>query len=234
MKFCQLPFKILFGRAFAIQFCLLALIVADTQLAVRADETPVSSGAVSTSPAGKDKDAAIAAYKAGRLNDALSKFQLLAKVAPNDATVHCYLGMCYQALKQDDKAKAHYQRVLALTKESALLTAAGKGIAALSAPKSQTANVGGRPSVIDFSAVWCVPCKKFEPIFNRVANDYKGRVDFLHVDVDDPKQKKLVDRYKIQIMPTLVFCNERGIAKLINEGVMDEKSLVKEVNTLLK
>ncbi len=102
-------------------------------------------------------------------------------------------------------------------------TAAGPGL-----------NGTGRPSIIDFSAVWCVPCKKFEPIYDKVANSYKGRVDFFHVDVDDVKQKAIVEKYKISIMPTVVFRDAKGVAKLLNEGVMDEKSLVQEVNNLLK
>lgn len=97
-----------------------------------------------------------------------------------------------------------------------------------------TVNGTGKPSIIDFSAVWCVPCKKFNPIYEKVANDFRGRVDFFHVDVDDPKHKAVVDKYKVEIMPTIVFRDAKGAAKYINQGPMEEATLVKEVNNLLK
>lgn len=92
----------------------------------------------------------------------------------------------------------------------------------------------GKPSVIDFSAEWCGPCKKFAPIYDKVASNYKGKVDFFHVDTEDAKNKALVDKFSVSVMPTIVFRDAAGKAKLINEGVMEEKTLVQEVNNLLK
>ncbi|MCM1162900.1 MAG: thioredoxin family protein [Muribaculaceae bacterium] len=40
------------------------------------------------------------------------------------------------------------------------------------------------PLVIDFSAVWCPPCRKFGPIFHAVAEEMAGKAVFVTVDVD--------------------------------------------------
>lgn len=180
-------------------------------------------------------DQAVAAFKAGRTDDALTRLLLLLKTNPKDATVHYYLAQCYQSQNQPAKAKPEYQWIISNSKDAAMLAGAKKGLANMKEVAAPAKAVStGRPSVIDFFAVWCVPCKKFEPTFNKVAGDYKGKVDFLHVDVDDPKQKKLVDKYKITVMPTFVFRDATGKARLINEGVMKESDFIGEVDKLLK
>lgn len=197
------------------------------------------------SAAGADAsiDQAVTAFKAGHTQDALTRFQMLLKSNPSNVTVHYYLGQCYQNLNQPEKAKSEFQWVVSNGKDKAATEDSKKRLASLaktsarpaaSAPVAAAGALTGRPSVIDFFAVWCVPCKKFEPTFNKVAADFKGKVDFLHVDVDDPKQKALVDKYKVTVMPTFVFRDAAGKAKLINEGVMKEPAFVEEVNNLLK
>ncbi|MDE6121609.1 MAG: thioredoxin family protein [Duncaniella dubosii] len=41
------------------------------------------------------------------------------------------------------------------------------------------------PTVIDFSATWCGPCRRFAPIFEETAKEYKGKAIFMSVDVDN-------------------------------------------------
>lgn len=41
------------------------------------------------------------------------------------------------------------------------------------------------PTVIDFNAVWCPPCRRFGPIFEQVAEEMKGKAIFVSVDVDN-------------------------------------------------
>ena len=40
--------------------------------------------------------------------------------------------------------------------------------------------------LVDFSAAWCGPCKKLEPIVHEIAGDYEGRLKVVKVDVDQP------------------------------------------------
>lgn len=41
------------------------------------------------------------------------------------------------------------------------------------------------PTVIDFNAVWCPPCRKFGPVFDQVAEEMRGKAVFVSVDVDN-------------------------------------------------
>lgn len=47
------------------------------------------------------------------------------------------------------------------------------------------ASFRGTPTVINFWASWCVPCKQEAPELNAAAREYSGRVQFLGVDMQD-------------------------------------------------
>ncbi|GAA5890606.1 hypothetical protein JCM5296_004312 [Sporobolomyces johnsonii] len=57
-------------------------------------------------------------------------------------------------------------------------------------------------SVIDFHAVWCGPCKAIAPVYQRLATQYSGKVQFLKVDVDQAQD--VARRFAVQAMPTFI------------------------------
>ena len=40
-------------------------------------------------------------------------------------------------------------------------------------------------TVIEFGAVWCGPCKQAKPVVENLAGKYKGKAEFLYVDIDN-------------------------------------------------
>lgn len=59
------------------------------------------------------------------------------------------------------------------------------------------------PSVFDFNAIWCGPCRKLTPILEELAAEYEGRVHFYSIDVDN--NKKLAQDLEIQSIPYVLF-----------------------------
>ena len=59
------------------------------------------------------------------------------------------------------------------------------------------------PVIIDFSATWCGPCRRFAPEFKAAAKHYAGKVKFVHIDVDDSPD--LARQYGANRIPTIVF-----------------------------
>ncbi|BGP37914.1 mitochondrial thioredoxin [Rhodotorula kratochvilovae] len=59
-----------------------------------------------------------------------------------------------------------------------------------------------RLTVIDFHAAWCGPCHAIAPVFEKLANQYRG-VTFCKVDVD--KAQEIARAYRVSAMPTFVF-----------------------------
>ena len=60
-----------------------------------------------------------------------------------------------------------------------------------------------RPVVIDFYADWCGPCRKLAPHLERLSVEYKGRVDFLRINVD--KNKVWASEYGVKSIPFLLW-----------------------------
>jgi thioredoxin 1 len=59
------------------------------------------------------------------------------------------------------------------------------------------------PVLVDFTAVWCGPCKMLEPIVNQLAQDWEGKIKVYKLDVDDSPQ--LAMDYQVMGVPTLML-----------------------------
>jgi thioredoxin 1 len=59
------------------------------------------------------------------------------------------------------------------------------------------------PVLVDFSASWCQPCKALAPTIEKVAGDYKGRMDVYKVDIDNAQESAAT--FGIMSVPTCIF-----------------------------
>jgi thioredoxin 1 len=76
------------------------------------------------------------------------------------------------------------------------------------------------PIVINFSAVRCGFCQALEPLYNRLSEQYNGKLKFLKLMVDDKNNKELLDRISIESTPTLKFyCKNREIGEHIGYAI---------------
>ncbi len=93
--------------------------------------------------------------------------------------------------------------------------------------------LGDQPVVIDFYASWCPPCKKLSPILDELSQEYKGKVKFYKVNVDN--EPDLVKAFDIKSMPTLIYValngdltssigymSKKKLIELIEENLLDE------------
>ena len=87
-----------------------------------------------------------------------------------------------------------------------------------------------RPVLVDFSAAWCGPCKKLEPIVDEIAGDYDGRLKVVKVDVDT--SPATAARFGVMSVPTLLIVSG-GAVKDQMIGLMSKQALSDRVDKVL-
>jgi thioredoxin 1 len=60
-----------------------------------------------------------------------------------------------------------------------------------------------QPVLVDFTAVWCGPCKMLDPVVKQLAEQWNGKVKVMKLDVDDHPQ--LAMEYQVMGVPTLML-----------------------------
>lgn len=60
-----------------------------------------------------------------------------------------------------------------------------------------------QPVLVDFTAVWCGPCKMLDPIVKQLAEQWQGTVKVVKLDIDD--NPDLAMQYHVMGVPTLIL-----------------------------
>jgi len=88
----------------------------------------------------------------------------------------------------------------------------------------------GKPTVADFGARSCIPCKKMAPILEELNRELSGKANVLFTDVW--KDDSITGRYRIQMIPTQIFFDSRGKEVKRHMGFMDKAAILKELKAL--
>ena len=62
---------------------------------------------------------------------------------------------------------------------------------------------GEVPTLVDFFATWCGPCKAMQPVLDQLKNDMGEKVRIVKIDVD--KNTQAADKFKVRGVPTFVL-----------------------------
>lgn len=83
-----------------------------------------------------------------------------------------------------------------------------------------------QPVLVDFSAVWCAPCRALAPIVEKLSIEWAGRVKVVTLDVDD--NPAITARYGVMSIPTLIlFKAGQPVARL--NGLTSREKILAQV-----
>ena len=90
------------------------------------------------------------------------------------------------------------------------------------------------PAWLLFHSQTCASCVEMEKIYQTLKPEYEGKIAFVNIDVNAPREASLLEQYKIQYIPTTYLQDGKG--KIISPfvGVIPIEEMRSKLNTLLK
>ncbi len=83
-----------------------------------------------------------------------------------------------------------------------------------------------KPTLVDFYATWCGPCKTMAPVLDQVKNELGDSVRILKIDVD--KNQTVADKFKIRGVPTFILF-KNGQIVWRQSGGMDKNTMIHKI-----
>jgi thioredoxin 1 len=81
------------------------------------------------------------------------------------------------------------------------------------------------PVLVDFSAVWCGPCKMLDPVVKQLAGDWDGKVKVVKIDADE--NPNILMQYGVMGIPTLLFFKGGEIQERVTGYLPKDKLVAK-------
>lgn len=189
--------------------------------------------------------------KSGDYSKAVVDLQQVVAKQPNSCEGHFLLGQAYCHIKNYVKARDQLRAAIRTgrgsvnaQKANALLMTLPKQFLSpktgdqarlLASMLGLTRTRGGssRPTVIDFYAPWCVPCKQLNTVLDKQKQEYGDKINFMTINVDDPANDKLIDQYEVSPIPTVVFLSPTGDVVSFVIGYQGQDALDSNIKKIL-
>ena len=86
------------------------------------------------------------------------------------------------------------------------------------------------PTLVDFWAEWCGPCKMIAPILEQIAQEQAGKIRIAKLNVDD--NPDIARRFDVMSIPTLIVFQDGQPAKRL-VGAKGKGQLLEELSDFI-
>jgi thioredoxin 1 len=83
------------------------------------------------------------------------------------------------------------------------------------------------PTLVDFYAEWCAPCKKMKPYLDEISKDMADNVVIIRINADN--NQALCKELKIDELPVLQLYKNK-LLTWTNTGFMNKADIVKNIH----
>lgn len=90
----------------------------------------------------------------------------------------------------------------------------------------------GMISIVDFEASWCGPCKMMKPVWKTLEREYKGKIAFVHLDID--QHPDIAQVLQIRSVPTQILFDRKCKFIDTHSGYLSEEDLRTTFESVLK
>lgn len=86
-----------------------------------------------------------------------------------------------------------------------------------------------KPTLVDFYADWCAPCKAMNPILKSVKSKMGDQIKILKINID--KNQAVANKFNVRGIPTFILFQSNEI-KWRKSGLLEENALLEELKKI--
>ena len=98
----------------------------------------------------------------------------------------------------------------------------------------EIAFTNGKPTFLEFYAEWCEICKKTAPEVTELKKDFENEINFVFLNVDNPKWDKFIKQFKVNGIPQINIFDSNSNLQATFTGLQEEKTLKNSINNIIE